>query len=938
MAGATYTIQIATSMPTGDLTIAQLDELTAGLRDGGKGAAHFQEAIAQVSGELAQAKVVAAEVASELADGNARYAELERAADRAAQAVAKMEAKSEAAAGKLEKASESASGLRASLAEVQAQKAAEQLEYAAASASGLSEDAADASARIADLAVKEGALATKLAAAEKAAATSAKAVERLNASLVGARADADAASGELTAYAGTLAQVEGRSKAAAAEEKRLADALGNVKKLGAHVDKSLAGNSESLSKVQGALGQLGGPVGRLGQQLLGPIKGFADMSQTMGSANAVALVAVAGIGLVVAAVVALGVAAVAGVVSLAAWGVGLADSARNAGLVAEAAEIAAPSLVGLRDAFAEIEGTTGQNAAALRGWEATLRDAKVTAGDMPKALRAIAMAETALGQGGSQQFIDQLKKGKVSVEQLSATVEAKFGGVVDRQMRSLGNQGRTFRSNISDLFGGLDIEPVLDGFETLIGMFDKSSATGRFMKSIFDGVLQPLIDGADEAATVIEAFVIGFAIGLTKMYIAAKPAIKWISELFGFDDTSLSDVLTVAKTSGEAFAKAFVVATAIVGGLFVAVAAVVGVVWGINLAFMAAAGAVAYFAVTGIRPVIGFFKRLPEYVEAGVDAVLAFGQQALDAIAGVPPAVRDYFSSISWEAVGALMVDGIVLGLAGLYHLMVDPFTTGYDAVLAVPWGEVGTTITDLFLAGLAGIGPAVMSSLQLQLQGWLDLFSVGDKWGQIGMNITEGIVQGVISGGAAALDAVGRIASGMLDRAKQVLGIASPSKEMAEVGENTAEGAVVGIEKKTPEVQAAVESLVGLPSEVEARSLGGSAPANDVTPAERVVSCAPANDVVAAVSEQGRPTPSSGGTPSSLVAVPASAPAPAAASAASSGSSAESKPAITGNTFVFQGVKDAEQAEVRFTELVTQLLEGDAEQVSGGSGSERAA
>jgi hypothetical protein len=352
---------------------------------------------------------------------------------------------------------------------------------------------------------------------------------------------------------------------------------------------------------------------------------------------------------------------------------------------------------------------------------------------------------------------------------------------------------------------------------------------------------------------------------------------------------------------------------------------------------MAATAPLVYFGVTGVKDVIGFFRKLPEYVEAGVDAVLEFGQKALDAIAGVPSAVRDYFSGISWEAVGALMVDGIVLGLAGLYRLMVDPFTSGYDAVLAVPWGDVGTTITDLFMAGLAGIGPAVMSSLQLQLQGWLDLFAIGDKWGQIGMNITEGIVQGVISGGAAALDAVGRIASGMLDRAKQVLGIASPSKAMTKVGENTAEGMEVGVEKKTPEVQAAVESLVGLPSEVEARSLGGSVPANDVTPAERVVSGAPANDVVAATSEQGRPPPSSGVMPS-LVAVPTSAPAPAPTPAASSGSASSGKPAITGNNFIFQGVKDAEQAEVRFTELITQLLEGDAEQVSGGSGSERAA
>ncbi|MEI9950632.1 MAG: hypothetical protein WDO74_17050 [Pseudomonadota bacterium] len=47
----------------------------------------------------------------------------------------------------------------------------------------------------------------------------------------------------------------------------------------------------------------------------------------------------------------------------------------------------------------------------------------------------------------------------------------------------------------------------------------------------------------EAAATAVEAFALGVLIGLVKLYIAAKPAIKAIGELFSFDDTSTADVM-----------------------------------------------------------------------------------------------------------------------------------------------------------------------------------------------------------------------------------------------------------------------------------------------------------------------------------------------------------------------------------------------------------
>jgi len=568
---AEYAIEIAASMPAGEVTTAQLDQMVQGLTGAGKGADFFQQAIKQVSASLDAAKAASAAANASLAEGNAQYRELEKAANLAAKALEKAEAK--------------------------------------------------------------GVIDPELAAES-------------------ARADA-----ALQGYAHTLRSLEQNAAAATKSEKTFATQLDNVRKLSSHVDKTLAGSAEATEKLRGGLASVPGPIGKIGSALLAPVQGFQKLSAQMGSSNAAMLLTATAAAGAVVAIVALTAALVAGTIAVAAWAVGLADSNRSAKLSTEAMEAMHPELVGLRDTIAAVAKETGAHSDELQELAGHLKEAKVKAADLPGALRAAALAEAALGKGGSADFIADLKAGKVAASALSAEVSGKLAPIVAKQMRGLDAQAATFKRNIGSLFGGLDIEPVLAGLERLGGLFDETTVAGQTIKFLFESIFQPLIDQADNAATVVEAFALGFLIGLTKVYIALKPAIKAVSEFFGFKDTSLTDLLDVATKAGEYAAYIFVGFVAAIAAVGAAIAVVVAPLIAMQVAIYAMiaglAAAVAYVNgafIAAFVAVWDFLSGLPaKMVTMGTDLIMGL----VNGITGAASAVADAVTGAVGGAIDA---------------------------------------------------------------------------------------------------------------------------------------------------------------------------------------------------------------------------------------------------------------------------------------------
>lgn len=555
-------------------------------------------------------------------------------------------------------------------------------------------DAAKAATVAANDALKTGQ--TEYALLERAALQASKAAER--AALKGAvppdvAAKAAQAGAAVNAYVADLKKLEATAAAATGKETAFAKSLDDVRKLSSHVDKSLAEQERAVKKLKGALPALGGVLGQVGGKIAGAVDDFGDLTESFGSSGAAAIVAAGAASLVAVGIAAVTAVAIAGTIAIAAWAIGLADSRRNTELATAAIEAIHPELIALRGTFASITAETGAHADELAGLAGRLREAKVSARDMSGALEAAALSEAALGKGGLEDFIGDIKAGKVAVSVLAQTTKDKLGGIVAKQMLGLSAQSQRAHDLIAGLFGGLNIEPALRGLKTLVDLLDANTAAGSAIKFLFESVFQPLINNAQVAAQAVEAFALGFLIGLTKLYIAVKPAIKAVSEFLGLNSPALGDALDAVAAAGEYLAPIIAAVAGLLAGTVVLGAAA------------AAAGLALLYA-----PI-----------------VLAIS--AFESLVGGVSAAWSYISALDFGAIGAAimqgLVDGITGGAASVLGAITGAVQGAIDAAkhllgIASPskvFAEIGGYTAEGFAGGVEESAPQAQSALQAMVE-----------------------------------------------------------------------------------------------------------------------------------------------------------------------------------------------------------------------------
>lgn len=650
MADAQFVIDVTTQMTGAEQTTAQMSKLVAQMGNAGVDAVTFQDAVVQVSSALDRAQASAASVNEALAQGAAQYRELEKAASVAAKAQDKQ------------------------------------------AAMGVVRPEVAAAALAANQALEAHAL--ELRKLEQAAAGAKANEDKLGLSLTNIRKlSAETAKAQATA----AAQV----KQDAADKKKAQDDAERA----ARAEEQ--GFDRRLKKFRAGMAGVGGPVGALGATVASSVDDFKDLEESIGTSGAQLAVFASTAAIAVMAVAAVTAAVIAATIAIAAWAVGLADSNRNMKLQQEAAEAMHPELIALRDTIASLTRETGAHADELSQYAVQLKDAKVKAEDLPAALRAVALAEAALGQGGANDLINDFKAGKVAVGELARETQSKLGGIVAKQMIGLNAQTQRLKDNIAGTFGNLNIDPVLTGFSKIVALFDQTTASGQAMQLLFDSVFQPLINQVDKAATVVEAFVLGFLIGMVKLYIAVKPAIKAISEFFGWSSPELTDTLNAAKKAGEYIAPVFVVLAGVFGAFVVAAIAVATV-----LGVMGAALAAPAAAVIALGAAIAGFV---VYAGAQIGAFAA-RFDLLTPIQNAWAAVRNFFAGISLADVGT----AIVMGLA-----------SGITAAAGLPLAAIGNVVSGV-------IGAA---------HDLLKINSPSKVFAEIGGSTAEGFAKGVDDG-----------------------------------------------------------------------------------------------------------------------------------------------------------------------------------------------
>ena len=408
---------------------------------------------------------------------------------------------------------------------------------------------------------------------------------------------------------------------------------------------AVKGLNEQVSK----LGQLSAAAKEAGVPGAGLVDKLAMLSKA-GPAAAAFAVAAAFLAIAAAAVVA--AAAVAKYVLVA------ADAARSSRLLSEAATGSAAGGKELEAVVNELSSAIPQNREQIAGWARDLNLAGLAGRDMQRTLTAMGTVSAAVGDQAAgkikgiaeasrmaQRFMlgardrfgefaslqgtgikaadiyaavaksmrtsipeaERLVKSGVvpfrkGLEALEDAAQTKFGGIVARQMMSLGTLSKKLQENFTAIFGDVDIEPFLKGLKSIVDLFDQNTVLGYALKTIFGEVFTWIFDKASVVFPYIRAFMLGVALAAILVATVIKRVATAISRGLGLDaKKSLIDVEYAFYAGAAAIA---VVVAALVG---------LAAVWLVNMAAMAIAALVAWApillgAAAIVLAVYGFYK------------------------------------------------------------------------------------------------------------------------------------------------------------------------------------------------------------------------------------------------------------------------------------------------------------------------------------------
>lgn len=185
----------------------------------------------------------------------------------------------------------------------------------------------------------------------------------------------------------------------------------------------------------------------------------------------------------------------------------------------------------------------------------------------------------------------------------------------------------------------------------------------------------------------------------------------------------------------------------------------------------------------------GIEQKLPDVIQAGVDLIISF-------INGTAEAIENN-TDIFIEAMNRLILAMIDAGLAVLENA---PKLFKEAAAKIMNSGFV-QGIKDKFQA----VKTAVSDFINNAKTAITDKFN---EWKQIGKDLLEGFIQGIKDKVSGVVDAVKNAVNSAIDKAKDVLGIHSPSKAFAEIGEYADEGLIVGLKSLASKVSSSAADV----------------------------------------------------------------------------------------------------------------------------------
>lgn len=199
----------------------------------------------------------------------------------------------------------------------------------------------------------------------------------------------------------------------------------------------------------------------------------------------------------------------------------------------------------------------------------------------------------------------------------------------------------------------------------------------------------------------------------------------------------------------------------------------------------------------------------PKILKAAFDVIVTLGKGLIDAIPtlveNIPKiisAIVDVWSAFNWLDLGKNAITFLKNGITGMISSVQSAGKNVLDAVVNA-LKSLPKSLADIGKNGLSGLVNAISSFLGAAKNAMAsiatgiltEIKALPAKALEIGGNIVSGIVNGITAGAASAINAVADLASDLLGKAKNALGIHSPStKFREEVGQYISLGVAEGI------------------------------------------------------------------------------------------------------------------------------------------------
>lgn len=380
---------------------------------------------------------------------------------------------------------------------------------------------------------------------------------------------------------------------------------------------------------------------------------------------------------------------------------------------------------------------------------------------------------------------------------------------------------------VSSLIGvlkGIPSTAALVG-ESLMSVFKAWPPAGilgtiKGIGTLFSGIVSPV--------TLVIGAIAALAAGFAYMMATNEEFRNTVMQLVGQLGASLAPIITTVATQVAALASTVL---PLIMSAIQTVLPVLGQIGLLVLQVVTALAPLVTMLVSTLLPIISqIIQVVVTLATTVISAVMPVISTIVAAISTYMPVIQQVVTSVMtavlsivnavWPAIQAVIttVAGIIQTVVTTAMNVIQGIITAVMQVINGDWSGAWSTIQNT----LSGAWDAISSAVESGIQAVIDFFSglgdrimgaisgIGSMLYSAGSDLINGLSQGIQDAIGGVVDAVSAGVDSVVSAAKGLLGIASPSKVFAEIGDYTMQGFAQGIEKAQGLAANAMRSAMG--------------------------------------------------------------------------------------------------------------------------------